>query len=610
VKKIFKKKWFWFLIIMIMSVFFYYLSKQNEKEIYDFIVARKTNLIQEVNVTGKVKPVEEINLAFEISGKIEKIYFDVGSQVAAQETLVELAKTDLLADLEKAKASIKTAKAQAEETQASLESYQALLENQSQELEKEKITLLKLKRGARAEEIKVSETKVAKAQQALDDAEKKLTLVKQKSITDLTNLYNDVLDIINTAYTTADGVVNEDVVDLFDKQGNSYNLKFTTANSQAKIDAERARGGVQKALNAWQAEINSLTTDSYSVLDQALNQGKTYLEVIKNCLTKTMNALNYAVTTSSITETTLNNYRSSTITAKTNINTEISNINTQKQAIVAQKNINQANINTAQTEFNATTEALKLAQDELALLIAPASTEEIQTQETLIKQAEFNLKAKQAQVKQAEASLKAKQAVVTEAQANAKKILAQIEKTKLKAPITATLAKQDIELGEIISANTPIITLISKANLEIEAKIPEADIAKVKLNDKAIVTLDAYTDDVEFQAFVQKIDQVETMVDGVSTYKVKLNFVQPDQRIRSGMTANLDIITAQKNNIIAIPARAVISNNGDKKVRLLSQNGFVKEKKVTTGLRGSLGNIEITSGINPGDKVIVFVQDK
>ncbi|HJN62222.1 MAG TPA: hypothetical protein QGH92_01300, partial [Candidatus Parcubacteria bacterium] len=98
------------------------------------------------------------------------------------------------------------------------------------------------------------------------------------------------------------------------------------------------------------------------------------------------------------------------------------------------------------------------------------------------------------------------------------------------------------------------------------------------------------------------------IVDGVATYKVTFQFIEDDERIKSGMTANIDITSDNRENVIAVPQRSIIRKNGDKFVRILDGNN-VKEIKVETGLYGSDGNIEIIRGINEGDKVITFIEE-
>jgi RND family efflux transporter MFP subunit len=185
--------------------------------------------------------------------------------------------------------------------------------------------------------------------------------------------------------------------------------------------------------------------------------------------------------------------------------------------------------------------------------------------------------------------------------------LAKIEKTIIYAPIGGIVTAQDAKEGEIVTAQATVISIISEAEFEIETNITEIDISKIEIGDKASVTLDAYGDDGGFEAVVIFIDPAEKIIEGVSTYKTTLQFMDGNDKIKSGMSADLDILTNEKNNIIAIPQRAVITKNGNKIVRIL-QNKEVVEVEVKIGIRGSDGRIEIIQGLKDGDEVITFME--
>jgi len=149
---------------------------------------------------------------------------------------------------------------------------------------------------------------------------------------------------------------------------------------------------------------------------------------------------------------------------------------------------------------------------------------------------------------------------------------------------------------------------MSNAQFQIEANIPEADIAKVKPGQTANVTLDAYGPDVLFHASVVSVDPAETIVDGVPTYKTTFQFEGTDARIKSGMTANIDIQGQMHENVLSVPQRAVVNHNGKKYVTIKTGKNTTKEVVVSLGLRGSDGAIEITDGLSVGDEVVVSQQ--
>jgi len=138
----------------------------------------------------------------------------------------------------------------------------------------------------------------------------------------------------------------------------------------------------------------------------------------------------------------------------------------------------------------------------------------------------------------------------------------------------------------------------------LSADVPETEAAKLSVGDPAVVTFDAYRDE-EFQATVSKIESVETVIDGVITYDVVFDFTEQDERLRSGMTADLVVLVEQKENVLAGPQRAIYGERGQRAVDVV--RGETTEKvMVETGLRSSDGLIEIVGGLKEGDEVVTF----
>ncbi|MFQ5676657.1 MAG: efflux RND transporter periplasmic adaptor subunit, partial [bacterium] len=158
-------------------------------------------------------------------------------------------------------------------------------------------------------------------------------------------------------------------------------------------------------------------------------------------------------------------------------------------------------------------------------------------------------------------------------------------------------------------ANSILVSVISAGRFEIEANVPEADVAKLEIGDTARMTLDAYGDDIVFEARVSKIDPAETVIEGVATYKTTLQFVGGESRAKPGMTANIDILTDSRENVIVIPQRAVITKDGERFVRIETGEEEPEERPVQIGLRGFDGNVEIIEGLEEGEKVITFIRE-
>lgn len=213
-------------------------------------------------------------------------------------------------------------------------------------------------------------------------------------------------------------------------------------------------------------------------------------------------------------------------------------------------------------------------------------------------------KVQEAQVGIEKKSVDAQEAALLEAQANVRNLEAQLAKSTIRAPFDGIIAKQDVEVGEIANPGVPIVTIIgNQDSFEIQSFVSDQDIAKIKIGDMADVTLDAYGKSTMFKTQIRMIDPGETIQDGIPTHKVTLAFLENDDRIKSGMNANIILKTNEKDGVVEIPEESII-NRGDKKIVLVSENGTQHEKEISVGIVGIDHMAEVTSGINVGEYIV------
>ncbi len=182
----------------------------------------------------------------------------------------------------------------------------------------------------------------------------------------------------------------------------------------------------------------------------------------------------------------------------------------------------------------------------------------------------------------------------------------------LYAPFPGTVANIVPHVGETVVAHSTIAELLTVGAYEIELFIPEADIARITIGNKAKVTFDALDRTQVFDAEVVRIALVETVREGVPTYKTRLALMTSppaDVTLRPGMTADAEITTDVRSEVLSVPTRSVITEERRTFVRILQPNKTLEEREVVTGLRGSEGTIEITEGLSVGEEVVVFVQE-
>ena len=172
----------------------------------------------------------------------------------------------------------------------------------------------------------------------------------------------------------------------------------------------------------------------------------------------------------------------------------------------------------------------------------------------------------------------------------------------LVAPVDGIVTDVGYEIGEIGRVNSTAVSMISTSGIDIEANIPEVDIAKIVLGNTVAITLDALPGE-NFSGRVTHVDPAETIVDGVTNYKVKMSFDSRDPRIKTGATANLEIETLRKSGVLTLPQIAIVENDLGTFVRKV-QNGKEVEVAVMLGVRSSDGYIEVLSGVAEGEEVL------
>jgi RND family efflux transporter MFP subunit len=321
------------------------------------------------------------------------------------------------------------------------------------------------------------------------------------------------------------------------------------------------RKNYENTLNQWKLELDTLADNHDSIYIQSV-QNKNYLDnayYLINSVSNVIDPANCNIYGGSD-KIAIDSFRATVDAAKTSIEST-------RSALLASK----SSLDTLNLAYNNASQNLEIKKN-------PYTQEDIDTQKALVDQA----------------------------QANVDSYAAAYNKTVLYAPFASKVTKIVPEVGNIINANSTVISLIGGDTYQIETNVAESDIAKIKINNIAKITLDAYSSDLIFDATVVQIDLSATNIEGVASYKTILKFNKEDPRIMPGMTANIDIVANRKENVVYVPSRAIITKNGKKFVKLIINNkNKTIETNIITGIRGSDGRTEIISGLKVGDKILV-----
>lgn len=196
---------------------------------------------------------------------------------------------------------------------------------------------------------------------------------------------------------------------------------------------------------------------------------------------------------------------------------------------------------------------------------------------------------------------------VVSAQGQLQAAQAKYEDTLLRAPADGTVTSIDIKLGELSEVQKPVIIIQDISNLYIEAKINESSIANIQLGQKVSMTFDAFGPGRIFDGNVVHIDPSAVTTDGIVNYKINTSILSLDKAIRSGMNADIAVITAEKSNTLVIPKAALVTKDSKTYANVITdkKRKKYKEVEVTTGLIGDGNLIEIISGLSDGQDIAI-----
>ena len=189
------------------------------------------------------------------------------------------------------------------------------------------------------------------------------------------------------------------------------------------------------------------------------------------------------------------------------------------------------------------------------------------------------------------------------------------------SPIDGVVLSKSVEEGQTVAAsfNTPELFNIAQdlTDMRVIANIDEADIGGVKEGQRVTFTVDAFPDD-KFEGTVTQVRQEATTTSNVVTYEVVIGAPNKDLKLKPGLTANVTIYTLEKNDVLAVPSKALrfmpneaLLKKGEQiedvdapqKVWTMEGNTF-KAHKVETGITNGMLT-EIVSGIKEGTEVLV-----
>ena len=633
-----KKKWLRNLLIIaaVVVVGGYFLFGRGDEPEYVLAEVERGDIVQMVSVTGSIKADPTIDLHFQKSGKVSEILVKEGEKIEKDQLIATLENRTLELEIKRNKASVDYANAQYNKTKA----------------------------GTKTEEVQIAEADVVSAQASYDAAVSELENTKsinQANIELAELAYKQAQDDVDAAekdLETTKALAEKEIAKLELGGSNVNTVALNSAYSKARANLDNAITSMQDSMFLAE-EIIGVRGVGFSLLSSTKRRNLriTYYEPAdadyQNALSL-YNGLNLASIDEEIDDAIAASVKvaSSVLLLLTQTGDELqslSQLKTELENLVLEVSTHSTSLSTASlalNEIQATILNIKTGtvQDAETLILSyqlqiDAAANVYTTALNSLDRTEFDLTQSKLNAENsdnnAEAQVAIKKASLNSANAmlNLKKspvrnvdlapLLAQISQarialeiaqnehseSRLRAPIDGLVTFIYGKVGENISLSETALSAfltIQVDNLIVEANVPETDISKIKPGDKIEMTIDAFDFTEKLDGTVIYIDPAETVIQGVIYYEIKAAFDLDDDRLKSGMTTNLDIITDKKENVLTIPARAIKYKDSIRYVEVLS-NGAPKKVTIKTGLESDQ-YIEITEGLKEGDKIITFVK--
>ncbi len=527
-----------------------------EKTQFQTTEAKKTDLKLTVSATGTVQPLTTVDIKSRAGGEVKLLAVDVGAIVKPGQLIARIDPTDSQTAFNQAQADVRAGTARISQSQQTLslqrQTSAASIQDAEAQVQAAESRLAQAIAQAKAQPT-LTETAIGQSRASLSSAEQQLAQLKQGS--DPQTRAEATTGLVSAAATLRNAEQNL-------KRQQQLLVKGFVSQAQADT-AQTARDVAQANFDA--SQIRSQTVGASQTATIAAAQAR------------------------------VAEARASLRSA---------------QAQTVQNGLKQQDVTSARAA---------LAQAQAGLTTATAN------------QAQIGIRA--ADIDQAKAQIARSQASMQNAQV-------QLSSTTIRAPRAGVILQKYLEQGTIIasgqsltSQGTSIVQIGDLSRIFVNALVDEADVAQIKKGQKVAITLDAFPNE-EFEGVVRRIDPRGATDQNITTILTQVEVLHPTPNLRPGLNAECEFVINEKKDVLVVPTRAVRSDKGGKPgddkgggrpgeskggpdaksgdagkyVQVLDAENKPQRRPVTTGLESG-DNVEITSGLKEGDKVVTGTID-
>jgi RND family efflux transporter MFP subunit len=604
--------------------------------------------------SGNVQSRSQVNVVPKITGRVERLYVDIGDEVRQGEVIAELDRASLDAQVQQAEAAVSVAQARlaqvqagskAEDIEAAAASVRAAEARRDQALA-----------GGRAEQIAAARAQVGQAQTRVDAL--------------LAGPKPDDASALDAAIDQSRAQVDQSRAQLASAQSTFTEARFRLEQARAGLGGPNTRSediaAAQASLNAAKSRLDNLRAgarpEDIKAAQLAVDRARANLASADAALdacgrTVTTNRSRNRSATGQVTETTSQSRQSCSSSQEDQLTSQRNSARialqeaenqlektrngaTPFEIAQGEEAVRQADATLQRTRFGGTTDLATLelrfgqAQSEVERLQATVEQQQagldasqaradsarnpaewdVRNAQEIVNQAAANLallvnpnvwdvRASQAAVDQAQATLQSRQRPTTEdiqiAAAQVDQAAASLEAARvnqaeatIRSPFNGVVAQRLVSAGATVGTNSPIVSLVSKET-EIVLQVEEARIGQVERNQPAQISVAAYPGEI----FPGTVASISPTADARSrTFAVRVYPNDPQGRLRDGMFAQVGLQTPARQAVL-VPVQAIVNRSGRNIVFVVGPDSRVQSREVSVGINDGR-MVEIVPGAN------------
>lgn len=549
------------------------------------VTASRGVVLASVSAAGNISSPRELAVNFQTSGTLAEVVVKPGDRVKKGQVLATLDAAASRTEVETARANLASAEASLAKTLAGLSSAErrqnAVSESQAVlQLDQAKASLRNERRVLAVEE-RSARVELAQAVAALGAARKKLV--------------------------SYDADVSEAETGVETTQSAYDSATTRVATAQSAYDKASAALAEAKRVQAAHSLEKSLHDQNHQMTDSR-DSGRVYLDYKEaqqdlKIQAADAQAVSDASDVTTAASTALSESKSDQSTAKSELTTAQNELDTARDHVATQQDTVTTASRQVQTQKVSLESTLTRARQTLK-----SSTDAVQTASAAVRSTRASNAVKDASP--TTAAIAADQASVAQARATLETAMTALAQTRLTAPVSGTVATINQGVGETVStgsttsgeSSTSFLTLVDLEGLQVAVGFSEVDAAKIRVAQTATISVDALPE-VKFAGRVVSVDTLSTVTSNVVTYTVTVALDNPTSKVKPGMSADVDVVTAEAKGAVNVPTSA-ITNTGRGATLTVLRDGQNVVVDVVTGVEGD-STTQIVTGLSAGETVVL-----